>query len=516
MQSDLPADPIIHSSRNDMFSWLADRQKGEEGATYAGDKHDKGKQTTSEEEEQLEIDDSAESAIEDLVDHSDDSSSEEDVAKPTITVPSTFEGIIGSQRVAMPRKECQSPARLSRSIEVAGRTFNSASTSHSIVKGSDNHTVSRAQASDVYIYDITTLAPLASLQSRILEEFSRVSPLTYMRLSKTHFKEIIPTVYHTFNVTIDFRKCLYGAHPMTETKRLGFWHVKHLFLGINTGLCFYPFPTPFWEAKDFMLAIINLGKPNGHRYIFPNLKGVHVAQPLLESKNEGEMSLHHLFWQALTEYITPPSCPINLHLVRDYNTHKVSHDIPDIILHYLANRNLAFHMYTMNGRAKRWKYYWTTFPHQIITFKVAGPRSPFLDQEVLSELMPILLGPDIPQDWRKKHPHSALQIPVKKATMVLNNLVVEAYRRLGQIAQAQRKRKKPLAVPIDRERYVIKVLFHKTQLKGVEMRDQIAKEEVTIYGEHRNLLWNMTAHRKRQEQTMEQDQRMKMKKAKTR
>lgn len=194
-----------------------------EGVIYVGDAHDKGKHTTSEEEEDyLDCDDSAESAIEDLVDPSDDSIAEEDVVEPKIIVPSTFEGITSPQRGAMSRKECQSPARLSRSIVIAGRTFNSANTSRSIATGSRNYDADRSQSSDVYIYDIATLAPLASLQSRILKEFSRVSPLTYMRLSKTHFKEIIPAVYHTFHVTTDFEKCLYGAHPMTETKRLGF------------------------------------------------------------------------------------------------------------------------------------------------------------------------------------------------------------------------------------------------------------------------------------------------------
>lgn len=170
----------------------------------------------------------------------------------------------------------------------------------------------------------------------------------------------------------------------------------------------------------------------------------------------------------------------------------------------------------MNGRAKRWKYYWTTFPHQIITFKVAGPRLPLLDQLVLSELVPILLRPDVPQDWRKKHPHSELQIPLKKATVVLNNLVTKAYKRLAQIEQAERKRNKALTVRIDRQRYVIKVLFHKTQLKGVEIRNHRLREGVTTYGFHRNLPRNMAAHRKRQEPTMEQRQGMETKKAKTR
>lgn len=497
-----------------MSSWFTDRQKGEEGVIYVGVEHNNGKQATLMEEDYLEFDESAESAIEDLVDPADGSDAEEeDAPESKTTIPSVYGDIISPQQRGTFREGRQSPARLPGSIAVAGQTFGSASTSHSIVTRSRSHVFDHFQALD----DITTLAPLASLQPRILEEFSRVSPLTYMRLSKAHFKEIIPTVYHTFHVTADFEKCLFGAHLMTETKRLGFLHIKHLFLGIDTGLCLHPFPEPFWNAKDFLLAIINLGKPDGYRYIFPNLKGVHVTQELLvESKNENEMGLHPLFWQALTEYITPPSCPINLHLVRDYNTHEIPHNIPDTALHRLATRNLAFHMYAMNGRAKRWKYYWTTFPHQIITFKVAGPRLPLLDQRVLSELAPILLRPDVPQDWRKKHPHSGLQIPIKKATVVLNNLVAEAYRRLAQIEQAERKRNKAQTVRIDRQRYVIKVLFHKTQLKGVEIRNHRVREGVTIYGLHRNLPRNMAAHRKRQEQTMEQGQEMETKKAKMR
>ncbi|KIR98840.1 hypothetical protein L804_03456 [Cryptococcus deuterogattii 2001/935-1] len=349
-----------------MSSWLTDRQKGEEEVIYVEVDHNNGKQAMLMEEDYLEFDDSAESAIEDLVDPSDGSNSEEeDAPESKITIPSAYEDIISPQQRFTTREGCQSPVRLPRSIAVAGQTFGSASTSRSMVTRSRSHAIDHLQALD----DITTLAPLASLQSRILVELSRVSPLTYMRLSKTHFKEIIPTVYHTFHVTADFEKCLFGAHPMTETKCLGFLHVKHLFLGTDTGLCLHPFPEPFWNAKDFLLAIINLGKPE---------------------------------------------------------------------------------------RAKRWKYYWTTFPHQIITFKVAGPRLPLLDQLVLSELVPILLRPDVPQDWRKKHPHSELQIPLKKATVVLNNLVAKAYKRLAQIEQAERKRNKALTVRIDRQRYVIK------------------------------------------------------------
>lgn len=77
-----------------MSSWFTDRQKVGEGVIYVGDAHDKGKQTTSEEEEDyLDCDNSAESAIEDLVDPSDDSNAEDDVVEPEFIVPSTFEGI---------------------------------------------------------------------------------------------------------------------------------------------------------------------------------------------------------------------------------------------------------------------------------------------------------------------------------------------------------------------------------------------------------------------------------------
>lgn len=326
-----------------MSSWLTGRQKGEEEVIYVEVDHNNGKQAILMEEDYLEFDDSAESAIEDLVDPSDGSNSEEeDAPESKTTIPSAYEDIISPQQRFTTREGCQSLVRLPRSIAVAGQTFGSASTSRSMVTRSRSHAIDHLQALD----DITTLAPLASLQSRILVEFSRVSPLTYMRLSKAHFKEIIPTVYHTFHVTADFEKCLFGAHPMTETKCLGFLHVKHLFLGTDTGLCLHPFPEPFWNAKDFLLAIINLGKPERYRYIFPNLKGLHVVQELLvELRNEDEMGLHPLFWQALTEYLTPPSCPINLHLVRDYNTHEIPHNIPDTALHHHATRNIAFHMY---------------------------------------------------------------------------------------------------------------------------------------------------------------------------
>lgn len=64
----------------------------------------------------------------------------------------------------MSRKECQSPARLPRSIVIAGRTFNSASTSRSIATGSRNYDADRSQSADVYIYDI----PL----SRLLHPYS--------------------------------------------------------------------------------------------------------------------------------------------------------------------------------------------------------------------------------------------------------------------------------------------------------------------------------------------------------
>lgn len=190
MRFDLPADPVkvINSSRSDMSSWLTDRQKGEEGVIYAEVEHNNGKQATLTEEDYLGFDGSAESATEDLVDPSDGSDSEEeDVAESKFTIPSVYEDTISLQQRGTFRKGCQSLARLPRSIVVAGHTFGSASTSHSMITRSRSHVIDHFQALD----DVTTLVSRASLQSRILEEFSRVSPLTYMRLSKAHFKRFL-------------------------------------------------------------------------------------------------------------------------------------------------------------------------------------------------------------------------------------------------------------------------------------------------------------------------------------
>ncbi|XAO26273.1 hypothetical protein I312_105109 [Cryptococcus bacillisporus CA1280] len=161
---------LINSSRSDMSSWLTDRQKGEEGVIYAEVEHNNGKQATLTEEDYLGFDGSTESATEDLVDPSDGSDSEEeDVAESKFTIPSVYEDTISLQQ------------------RVAGHTFGSASTSHSMITRSRSHVIDHFQALD----DVTTLVPCASLQSRILEEFSRVSPLTYMRLSKAHFKRFL-------------------------------------------------------------------------------------------------------------------------------------------------------------------------------------------------------------------------------------------------------------------------------------------------------------------------------------
>lgn len=79
-----------------MSSWLTDRQKGEEGVIYVEVEHNNGNQATLMEEDYLEFDDSAESAIEDLVDPSDGSDAEEeDAPESKTTIPSAYEDIIG-------------------------------------------------------------------------------------------------------------------------------------------------------------------------------------------------------------------------------------------------------------------------------------------------------------------------------------------------------------------------------------------------------------------------------------
>lgn len=117
-----------------MSSWLTDRQKGEEGVIYVEVEHNNGNQATLMEEDHLEFDDSAESAIEDLVDPSDGSDAEEeDAPESKTTIPSAYEDIIGPQQRGTFREGRQSLARLPRLIAVAGQTFGSASTSHSMV-----------------------------------------------------------------------------------------------------------------------------------------------------------------------------------------------------------------------------------------------------------------------------------------------------------------------------------------------------------------------------------------------
>nr|KIR49108.1 hypothetical protein I312_01259 [Cryptococcus bacillisporus CA1280] len=84
------------------------------------------------------------------------------------------------------------------------------------------------------VFEFTTLMPLAEVQHLILDELANLDMLTYMCISKYHFRRMASRIYEVFDIpwqTHGIKRTLTGTNPLSQTKLEAFRNVKVLRLG---------------------------------------------------------------------------------------------------------------------------------------------------------------------------------------------------------------------------------------------------------------------------------------------
>ncbi|KNX50103.2 hypothetical protein CNBG_9235 [Cryptococcus deuterogattii R265] len=82
------------------------------------------------------------------------------------------------------------------------------------------------------MFAFTTLMPLAEVQHLILDELANLNMLTYMCISKYHFRRTALRIYEVFDIPWHgYKRTLVGTNPLSQTKLEAFRNVKVLRLG---------------------------------------------------------------------------------------------------------------------------------------------------------------------------------------------------------------------------------------------------------------------------------------------
>lgn len=256
------------------------------------------------------------------------------------------------------------------------------------------------------MFAFTTLMPLAEVQHLILDELANLNMLTYMCISKYHFRRTALRIYEVFDIPWHgYKRTLVGTNPLSQTKLEAFRNVKVLRLGspflplqeYGISRIFYPS-----EMLGMFWFLLKQSARISQGILFLQLKEIHINTRLCTINfwntaivNGGYnrpdiVDQSERLWYMIFAAI-PESCRVIFHC--SLRCQWV--DFCDAFSPYIANRLLgplgkrprfSIHFHSMADPPLPLQWYRPPMaPHHVVKWDVYTPCHPNYDHSVTRE-----------------------------------------------------------------------------------------------------------------------------------